>query len=287
MAQPYKRSDAEFITGEMRVNFLNVFKAVPSAKSEEGAVSYKFEGYMQDVPKEPVNDFENASLYRAVATVAYYECEDQTKWEKHVWGRKGTFHRLEEMEGREDSLAKYQYAAGQFVLTFSNVLYPKTVGMKDIDLKDPAKRKQYDDAVAARAPRILQFCNTSDPSHIERVIQRNQDNMAAGKPLFTEAEYHRVLIPVLPHEIWGGCYVRVSGRAYWSSFFKRPLLAPEMLQLTRKGDRIRQEADPDKTFAAFAPSADLAPPPFVAPSAPPAPSAPSFVQPVAKQGWSM
>lgn len=245
------REQCEFVLEEGIGAFLFLMPGQAQDSHKPGSKAYKLE-WSGDL-------FQNSAVVRAVTVVAQYH--DPANWQQQVFGPNGTLKRLEEMPKRDKT--KYPYAAGKFVLTLSQVYSPESLlKSKDINLALPADRARWDEALAAVAPGARRFANPADPSDVARIQQMNQVNLMKGLAPILEADYYKTLLPVAPHEIWAGCYVRPCGRAYWSTARKAVNLALEHVLMTRQGERIVGESSPDAAFAAFAPSASLAPLPI-------------------------
>lgn len=179
-------------------------------------------------------------------------------WERHVYGPTGKLKRLEEHMGRD--LSKYQYAAGKYVVNFYKNVSMKQCGMGNADINDPATKAKFIQAVAGFAPKVVKYANPLNPADVQRILEMNQDRQLKGLPPILEHEYHKTRIPVLPHEIWPGCNVRVVGHAYWEGTFKKTVsLALDMILLVSEGPRLAAIERSEDCLDAFAPAADLAP----------------------------
>jgi len=285
------REKVEFITGEGMLNFINAHAGTAQPSFNPGSYAYKVEMVM--TPAELAHADNQAMLTATSLVASTYDTsptqQDQfgqyiSGWQKHIYGSKGKFPLLEQTD-RE--LAKYPYAQGKHVFGFSQVWNPKTLGFTDpsFNLSIPDNRTRFDMALAAKAPGVHRFADLNNQEDINKIYEINQMRQAKGLPVHSEANFGSVLIPVASHEVWSGCFGRVSGRAYWSTAGKNKVnFALSHILLTRQGERVggSGESSPDAAFGAFAPPASLAPRPLTnlqmpAPPVPPAPPAPPVV----------
>lgn len=264
------REQTEFVTEEGILSFPFLFAGQAQPNQNNANMSYKCEFVTANVaPDSPIA--------RAVAVVAQtmegnatenvpvgmnpdgtFVFAPRPRWQRHLYGPHGRFKKLEEMDKRDHS--KYPYAQGKYVLSFSKIISPTFLNMKDANLADPSIRQKYDMAVAAHAPGVKRFANPNNPADILAIEELNRTRMAGGLQPYKEADYYKVRLDVQPHEVWPGCIVRIAGRAYWEGKqHKTVLLALESVLLVRTGDRLVGERDAGAAFEAFAPAAELAP----------------------------
>jgi hypothetical protein len=216
---------------------------------------------------EIVTPAPDQSLIDAVSYVAKFYDSSQINpqtgapyWHRHVFGPMGRLKRLEEFPRRKPE--NYPYAVGKYVIGLSKVVSLKGLKMENANLADPLIRAEYDRKVREAAPKVVKFLNPADPSDLQWVAEENQRRAFANMVPISEADMLRTTRPLRSDEIWAGCKVKVFGRAYWdSNVHKTVLLALEQVLLVSHGERlVSGEASPDDVFAAFAPTADLAPP---------------------------
>jgi hypothetical protein len=255
----YTRQQTEFVSPEMILSFPNLeqAKAITTADptAKQGGYSFKCEGVTATVP----TDGPGSDMYKATALVAWHE--DPDNYAVHLFGRDGRFPRLNKLEMPKRDPAVYPYAIEKHMITFSTVYYPDSFNMADVNLSDPVARKAYDQAVAAKAPGVVKFCDPSNPAEVARVEEENQRRRLQGLPTIPESEYGSKIIRMLPGEYWPGCIVKIAGSAYWSKRLKTVLLSLDKVLFVRTGDRlVAGERSPDEVFKGFAPPASLAPP---------------------------
>lgn len=274
-----ERAQTEFVTPEGLLSFCYLFAGQAQPSFSAGSFAYKTE-----IGWDPKQILPNDPMVAAISLVAQtfdqsvISMPDGTKtpgWHRHIYGRDGKLRFLHETK-RDAS--KYPYYEGKLFTGFSAVWNAKSLKMPDnFDLSQPENRNKFDMALNAQAPGAYRFANPNNQMDLTLIEAENNKRLFQGLPAHKESDYAKVLLPVAPHEIWPGCYGRVSGRAYWSANGKPPTvgLALTHVLLTRQGDRIvGGESSPDSSFSAFAPSTDLAPAPSFALAAPPAPQAP-------------
>lgn len=281
------REQTEFVTAEGIGSFPVLYpgQAQPSAKSEKGAMSYKLELILSSIATA-ASPSDDGSLYMATARVAHHY--DPANWERHCFGPLGRFPTLEERIAQtgKRKAEDYKYAQGKHLVTISTVFYPDSygIGMKDANLNDPAVKQKYMDAVSARAPGVRKYCNPNNPADVAVLVAENEKRRLNGVAPILEADFWKTTIPVPAHEFWPGCFVRVSGSAYWSPVHKTVLLGLTHVLMTRQGERLVAERSPDAAFAGFAPPSEMAPPaPAFNPGAPPLPA---FLQKPATPSWA-
>lgn len=260
------RKDVEFVLPEGILTFMSLFPGQAQDSQTAGNKTYKCEW------GGPLGQDE--AVRRAVWTVAQFH--DPNNANEHY---ADAFRTIEQMRGRDRSLYPYYVGTGRIVLGLSMVVSPKSLKLTNLNLTDPADRMKYDTAVNAAAPGAVRFANPSDPADVAILEQMSRDNMLKGVPAIMPADYHRTMIRLQPHEIWPGCFGRVAGRAYWHATRKAVHLSLESaVCMTRTGERVGGGAQaPDAIYGAFAPPADLAPPPKQA-NIPPLP-------PTGTTGW--
>lgn len=243
------REETEFVTGVGVGAFMSLFPGQAQDSFTPGSKAYKVE---IGLPPEAVTS--DSAVVKAITTVA--KAHDPENWERHIWGVAGKLKKLEETKRTS---SKYPYYVGKYILSLSSVHSPSSCGMKDINLADPEMKRKYDQAIAARAPGVMRFAIL--PQDIPRIETENQKKINLGQTPYKESEYHKALITLSPHEVWDGCFIRVSGRAYWSVNAKPQTvqIALSQVLLVKTGEALFGEASPDETFGAFAPSEDFAP----------------------------
>lgn len=278
MANKIPREQTEFVTPESLLNFMSLYPGQAQDSQQPGSKSYKIE-----IGFTPAALQAEPAVYQAMAIVA--QNNDAENWQNHVLSKMRTLEQMAPPYGKRDP-SKYPYYAGMHIMSFSHVVSPLSLKMKDINLAIPEHRMKYDQAVMAQAPMAYKFCNPNIPADLAKIEAMNIERMARGITPIPEADYHKTTILVEQHEIWSGCYGRVFGRVYWSKNQKPETLgvALSKVLLTREGERIAGgEASADAAFSNFAPPASLAPtapvpqfPGFTAPAtvAPPAPAYP-------------
>lgn len=251
------REQTEFVTREGILGFPALFPGQAVDSQTPGSKSYKLEWAGDITPDEPI--------VRAVSTVA--QAHDPANWQHYVFGPYGRLRKLEEMSspipGKGRDPAKYPYAAGKYLIGFSKTISLNFLKMEGANLADPATRALYNAAIDSNAPPVRKYCNVANPTDVAQVEAMNLTRRSAGQAAIPESEYYKTLIPVRPDEIWAGCIVRVLGRAFFSSTprGKEVLLGLESVLLVRRGERLVGEVSPERHFGAFAPPAELAPPP--------------------------
>ncbi|MDE2099339.1 MAG: hypothetical protein KGL39_18945 [Patescibacteria group bacterium] len=265
------RTEVSFILPEGTLSFPKLFPGQAETIPQSGNASYKCEWSGQlPVNEQPQASPHPTSIIRAVMYVAQtmdtasppinINGQQYPGWYKHVFGPTGRLRKLEEMGGRD--YAKYGYAHGCYVVSLSQIWSPRAVGMENANLSDPTVRAQFDRAVAAKAPRAHRFANPSDPADVARIEQINAENALRGLQVKQPHEYHTVMLPLEPHEIWAGCKVRISGSAYWNP---NPVQGSKVglrfdhILFVRQGERLVGDKSPDDVFASFALSAAMAP----------------------------
>lgn len=258
----YSRDDCEFVSPAGILGFPKLepgtAKAITSqdAKDKQGGYTYGLELTPDDVPMEGPD----SGMYKTVRLIASHE--DPARIEMHLFGRDGAFPRLNAIEMPKRDLAVYPYAINKHMIGFSNVYYPDTVGMQNLDLSNPEDRKTYDAAIAGKAPGVVKFCDINNPFEVQRVEEKNKALRMAGQPAIPEADYWKTIIRLYPNEYWPGCIVKVAGRAYWSKRHKNVALAFTHVQFIKEGPRlIGGEKSPDQVFKPCEPSPSMAPPP--------------------------
>lgn len=181
-------------------------------------------------------------------------------WERHVFGPTGRLHRLEEMEKRKQSIEKYAYAAGCFVINFKKTFNKDTVNMKDANLGDPVQRAEFVKRVADNAPKVTRFLDPRNPFDVDWAKNENERRRFANMSLIDVTNLQNYQRAVEPHEIWSGCYGRIAGRAYWDDRHQKTVLyGLDAVLMTRQGERLTSRVDPDKLFGGYAPAAELQP----------------------------
>jgi hypothetical protein len=254
------REQTEFVTGEGILGFPALFPGQAVDSQTPGSKSYKLEWAGDIQPDEPI--------VKAVSIVA--QAHDPANWQHYVFGPVGRLRKLEEMAspipGKGRDASKYPYAAGKYLVGFSKTISLKFLKMEGADLSDPSKRALYNAAIDSNAPPVRKYCNVANPTDVAQIEAMNLSLRTSGRPPIPESDYYKTLIPVRPDEIWAGCIVRVLGRAFWSATARgrEVLLGLESVLLVRQGERIVGEVSPERHFGAFAPPAELAPPPPVA-----------------------
>jgi len=260
------REQTEILTPEGILSFTFLFPGQAQDSITPGSKAYKTELVLdphhlaQDRQLIAAGQEPQSPMVKAVKLVA--QTYDPGRWAFHVFGPGAVFSLLEEMDKRDAT--KYPYAAGKYILRFSQVWSLKMLNMEGANLTDPATRAKYDAAMESKAPGATRFANPANPSDIAKIEEVNKQRVLHGLVPHPEADYHKILLPVASHEIWAGCYGHVSGRCYWSSQRKAVHLALNHVLFTRQGERLVGESSPDAAFAAFAPPAELAPQPVAA-----------------------
>lgn len=244
MAIKIDRKLSSFVLPEGILSFIFAFPG--QAQDCFGNKAYQIE-WSGDIPQ-------NHEVVRAASYVA--QLFDAANWTRHVFGPMGRIQKLEEKTKRDAS--KYQYAAGKYIINASKVCSLKSLKLGDLNLALPEHRARYDTALNAAAPLVYRFVNLSDPADIARIEQMQQDMIRRGVPVPANPPQ---MIPLMPHEVWPGCYGSVSGYFYWNENGKPATLGIGLnhILMTRQGERIIGESSPDSAFAEFAPAAELAP----------------------------
>jgi len=246
------REKTEFVTDVALGAWMAVFPGqAKTFENDPVARTYSVELGMDASGVEP-----NTSLVQALSYVA--QAYDPQAWKRHVFGTAGKIKMLHET--RRD-IAKYPYYQGKYIVSINLKVSPKSVGMENVNLADPAQRQRYEQAVNSRAPGVWAFAKTLGAAAVPRIEALNEERRLRGETPYREADYDRALIPLSPHEVWPGCFVRVSGRAYWSPKNANKLnLALSKVLFVRTGPRlVAGESSPDQDFGEFAPSEELAP----------------------------
>lgn len=249
------REKTSFVTPEGILGFPALYPGQAVDSNTPGSKAYKAEWSGDVLPTDP--------LAQAITFVA--QSMDASNWERYVFGTSGRLRKLEEMPKRDPS--KYPYAQGKIVVNFSKIVSLKFLNMEGANLADPETRRKYDQGINAQAPGAHKYANPNLPGDLQKIEEKNADLIARGLTPIKEADYFKTIIPVASHEIWPGCYVRISGNAYWTegtSLGKAVLVNFSNVLLTRTGERLVSEASADRDFGAFAPTSELAPPAPVA-----------------------
>lgn len=271
------REKCEFVTEEGRLAFIALFPGEARASMSNANKSYKAEIWL-----DPTKLRQDSPMIQAISLVAqtFDQSGNITRadgmqapgWSKHLYGPKGKLRYLHETERDSNKYPQYE---NQLIASFSSTYSLKSLKLEGLDLSSSEGRAKYDMAINSKAPGAYKFANPNVQADLVKVERQNEERKLRGQAYIPEDKYHEVLLPVEPHEIWSGCYGRVSGRAYWSDNGLRPgvNLSFSHVLLTRTGERLYAgEASPDAAFSGFAPSADLAPGGAMLPP-PPAPPA--------------
>lgn len=264
------RERTQFVSPEMLFNFPCLFPGQAEDSMTAGSKSYKIEGGItpQALQAEP-------ALLQAMSYVA--QAHAPNNWEQQVWNKLPLLHQT-----KRDA-SKYPYYEGMHILNASMVLSLASLKMKDINLAIPEHRMRYDEAIAAKAPGAVKFCNPNNPADLAKIEQMNRDRALAGLTIIPESEYHKTTIKLAPHEIWSGCKGRLFGRIYWGVNQKPQQLgiAFDLVLLTDDtGPRLAGGApSADAAFGNFAPAAALAPTAPVGFTFPGMPAAPAYPGP--------
>lgn len=267
------REKTSFVSPEMLFNFPCLFPGQAEDSMTAGSKSYKIEGGItpQALQAEP-------ALLQAMSYVA--QACSPGNWEQQVWNKLPMLHQT-----KRDA-SKYPYYEGMHILNASLVLSMQSLKMKDLNLAIPEHRMKYDEAIAAKAPGAVKFCNPNNPADLAKIEQMNRDRALQGLTVIPESEYHKTTIKLAAHEIWSGCKGRIFGRIYWGQNQKPQALgiAFDLVLLTDDtGERLAGGAPPaESVFGNFAPAAALAPSAstqFVMPAIPGMPVAPPVVMP--------
>lgn len=277
MTAQIPREVTEFVTGEVMLNFIQAFPGQASPSMTPGSYSYSVEGVVGN--ELFTNDF--LPMFEASRAVirATLPSEAPAAVDARIVGPRGRIKLLEDT-GR--TIEKYPYATGKYILGFSAVWTPKTLGFaEDINLTVPDNRTKFDIALASKAPGVFRFPDLNNPADVARVQQKSSELQLRGQAAIPESQYYATLIEVRPDEVWSGCFGKIAGRAYWAKNTKPANVnfALSRILLTRQGERVGGSGGnvaPEDVFGAFAPPASLAPPvPGMMPSAPGLPQPPA------------
>ncbi len=249
----------EFVLQDGTINFLKLFAGQARASKDAIHKSYGLEWSGNIAPDSPI--------VRAVTNVAKHY--DKANWDRHIWAPFGALLRLEEKcaaTGRD--ISKYPYAHGMYVIGINKVVSRKMAGLdENANLSDPLLREKYDRYVDSVPPKVSRFADPNNPFDVQAIEGENRKRVLANLTPYREADYYKVMLPVKPEEIWGGCIAKVCARAYWLETKKQVCFGLEQVLLVRQGPRLQgMDKSPDEVFGAFAPAASLAPPPPAPPA---------------------
>lgn len=243
------REETEFVTPEGILTFMALYPGEHVESFSNRA--YKVE-WIGDIPA-------NHPMIKCARRVAG---EFDKNPERCIFGPTGRLQKQEEKLNRK----QYDHAVGKYIIDFSKVMSLKSLKLNDLDLTNPVHRQRYDAALDEGAPCAHRYVRTdSDGAILQEDLQRiqvlNQERLLKGLPAYDPAQYGRILLRVPPAELWSGCYGHVSGYFYWNTNGKPPTLGIGLnnVLMTRQGERLIAVSSPDQAFAAFAPSAELAP----------------------------
>ncbi len=274
-----EKEKCNFVTEPGMISFPVLFPGQAEDSQKAGSKAYKCEFVTDNPGQELVNAISHVAQFYDSSAINPHT--GAPYWHRHVYGPMGRLKRLEEYPRRKPET--YPYAVGKFVIGVSKVVSLKGLKMEGANLADPTVRAEYDRRVASSAPQVVKFMSAHDPADLQWIAEENQRRAFANMPPIHESQIAQTTRPCRPDEIWAGCKVRISGRAYWDdNVHKTVLLALEKVLLVSHGERlVGGEIPPDQVFGAFAPAADLAPPsPWGQPAPqPPAPPAPWGQQP--------
>lgn len=290
------RNLTAFVSPEILFNFPSLFPGQAEDSMTPGSKSYKIEGGVTDAALQA-----EPAMLQAMSYVAQMCVPDVAgrppgeAWQRAVWNKLPYLH-----ETKRDA-SKYEYYAGMRIVNFSMVLSLNSLKLKDCNLAIPEHRMRYDEAIAAKAPGAVKFCNPNLPADLAKIEQMNRERMAQGLTLIPESEYHTKTIPLAAHEIWSGCKGRIFGRVYWGQNQKPQALGlafDQVLLTDDTGPRLSGSAiSADAAFSNFAPAASLAPQaplqfpgmpqqaPVIQPGIPGLPGMPLQVPAVPQQGY--